>query len=136
MVKVPRIERFRGDYEQSWDKWILRFEAESKALATETAEDKRWWRDMLTVCTAGYAFTSMTKEIAENANTTCATIKRSLKTKYSGEVYKRHLSANLQDLKFRDQRVASHPKRHKESIYVILENNLVNPLPYHCRHHI
>ena len=50
MVRLPRIEKFRGDYEQSWDKWILRFEAECKALEIETAENKRW-RDILMVCT-------------------------------------------------------------------------------------
>ena len=101
MVKVPRIEKFRGDYEQSWDKWILRFEAECKALEIDTAENKKRWRDILTVCTDGDAFTNITTDIEGDINITYATIKRNIKTKYSGDAYKRHLTAKLRNHKFR-----------------------------------
>ena len=101
MVKVPRIEKFRGDYEQSWDKWIARFEAECKALEIDQAENKKKWKDVLTVCTDGEAFTSVTSDIEENAAVTYATIKGNLKTKYSADLYKRNLSTKLRNHKFR-----------------------------------
>ena len=69
MARVPLIEKFSGDYEQSWDKWILRFEAECKALEIETAENKRW-RDILTLCTDGDAFTSKRKRLKNRTQPT------------------------------------------------------------------
>ena len=101
MPKIPNIEKFKGDNNQSFSLWINKFEAQCSALDISGANDKKKWRDMLMVTTDGDAFSTVTSEISRDNNITYADLKGILVTKYTGDNYKRFLETKLRSLNFR-----------------------------------
>ena len=97
MPRIPAIERFRGDNEQSFGVWVAMLEAQMNAL--ETADDKR--RETLLCCLQRSAFATATAEITENNEITYDELKDALKTRYSGDDYKRPSEQRLRNLKFK-----------------------------------
>ena len=101
MPKIPNIAKFKGTNEQSFDQWIAMFEAQCGALEVVEDNNKKRWRNLLMVTTEGDAFATVTNEIARDNNITYGVFKDTLKTKYGGQDYKRHLQTKLRSLKFR-----------------------------------
>ena len=93
MPRIPVIDRFRGDNEQSFSTWILMFEAQMNALGT--ADDKK--RETLSCCLEKAAFsTATTATVANNDNE----LRQALQERYSGDEYKCALELKLRHLKF------------------------------------
>ena len=46
MPKIPKIEKFRGDNEQSFTTWIKQFEAQCIVLEVAQENDKKKWREI------------------------------------------------------------------------------------------
>ena len=60
MPSLPKIEKFKGDNQQSFKQWILMFEAQLTVLRTE--DEKK--RDTLLCLLEGNAFTRAAQYIA------------------------------------------------------------------------
>lgn len=99
MVKLPSIKKFRGDNTQSFSKWILMFEAECRALEISQAEHRKKWRNALLVSMENDAFIFTSLEISHN-NPNYDALVITLKDKYGGELYKRHIQTKLRSHKF------------------------------------
>ena len=100
MPKLPKIEKFRGDTEQSFATWIKQFEAQCVVLEVDQENEKKKWRDLLLVTTEGDAFETVSTAIVADANITYIVLKATLSTKYGGANYKRFLEMKLRSLKF------------------------------------
>ena len=59
MPKIPSMTKFKGDNEVSFNKWILRFEAQSDALDVENNKK----RQVLLCCLEDSAFTLASQRI-------------------------------------------------------------------------
>ena len=97
MPRIPAIERFRGDNEQSFSVLVAMLEAQMNAL--ERVDDKK--RETLLCCLERSAFAIATAETMENIEITYGQLKDALKTRYSGDDYKRSLEQRLRNLKFK-----------------------------------
>ena len=66
MPKIPNIEKFRGNSDQSFSQWIKRYEAQCIALEISEDDNKKKWKNVLLVCTEGDAFDFVMEKITEN----------------------------------------------------------------------
>ena len=96
MPKIPSMTKFKGDNEVSFNKWILRFEAQSDALDVENNKK----RQVLLCCLEDSAFTLASQRINTENDITYDNLKAALAEAFSGEDYKRTLETKLRNLKF------------------------------------
>ena len=71
MPSLPKVEKFKGDNRQSFNQWILMFEAQLTVL--ETADNKK--RETLLCLLDGNAFTTAAQYIARLNTATYAQVK-------------------------------------------------------------
>ena len=96
MPRLPAVEKFRGDFTQSYEHWIQEFQAHLTANGWE--EEKH--RDILLVCCEGAAFSTLINLLQQNAQANFEAMKNALRETYSGADYKRTLEVKLRNLKF------------------------------------
>ena len=96
MPRLPAVEKFRGDFTQSYDHWIQEFQAH--LTANDSEEDK--FRDILLVSCEGAAFSTLINLLQRNAQADFQAMKDALREAYSGADYKRTLEVKLRNLKF------------------------------------
>ena len=96
-MKIPKIQKFRGDNKQSWITWIAEFEAHAKALDVNPTK----WKDILLCSTESTAFTFIANKISEDNNITYDTLKAEMKTRFFGEDYRRTLENKFRELVFK-----------------------------------
>ena len=96
MPTFPKVEKFRGDNQQSFAQWILMFEAQLSVLGFE--DDKK--RETLLCLLDANAFTKATQYIAITNTTTYAQLKAELTRLFSGDDYKRSLETKLRTMVF------------------------------------
>ena len=96
MPKIPSIEKFKGDNEVSFNKWILQYEAQSDAFGVESNKK----RQILLCCLEDNAFTLASQRINAENDIMYDNLKAALAETFSGEDYKKTLEIKLRNLKF------------------------------------
>ena len=96
MPKFPKVEKFRGDNQQSFAQWILMFEAQLSVLEVEDAKK----RETLLCLLEANAFTKAAQYIASHDTANYAALKAELVRLFSGDDYKRSLETKLRNLVF------------------------------------
>ena len=96
MPRLPQVSKFRGDFTQSYEQWILEFEAQMKAIGCDNAKHK----DILICCCEDAAFSTLVNTLSADNTIDYAGLKAALKAKFCGEDYKRTLQTKLRNIKF------------------------------------
>ena len=96
MPKFPKVDKFRGDNQQSFSQWILMFEAQLTVLEIEN--DKK--RETLLCLLDSNAFTRAAQYIAATPTANYAQLKAELIRLFSGEDYRRSLETKMRTLVF------------------------------------
>ena len=60
MPRLPQVSKFRGDFTQSYEQWILEFEAHMKAIGCDNAKHK----DILICCCEDAAFSTLVNTLS------------------------------------------------------------------------
>ena len=96
MPRLPQINKFKGDYSQSFSQWISQFEAHLKANGSDEAK----YKDILLCCCEDAAFSAIMSEIGRDAAITYAGLKTVLSDKFTGNDYRRTLESKLRSTRF------------------------------------
>ena len=99
MPSLPKVDKFKGDNQQSFSQWILMFEAQLTVLDTE--ENKK--RETLLCLLESNAFTSAAQFIAGTPTANYTQLKAELTRLFSGDDYKRALETKMRTLNFTEQ---------------------------------
>ena len=86
MLSLPKVDKFKGDNQQSFQQWILMFEAQLTVLGGEN--DRK--REMLLCLLEGDAFSSAARYIATNGTATYAQLKAELEKLFRGIIISVH----------------------------------------------
>ena len=97
MRRIPAIEKFRGDNDQSFRIWLAMLEAQMQALGTEY--DKK--RETLLCCLEKAAFQLATATITADNEMTHDGLTTVMRERFCGSEYKRLLEVKLRNLKFK-----------------------------------
>ena len=133
MVKIPNINKFKGDNTSSFQDWRTQFEAQLNVYAIP--DDKK--NQVLLCCTEGAAFQTVSAYIAANPNANYTDTANHLRDKFTGEDYKRTLETKFRNMIFRkDNNVnvfANELRRTVKELYNITDQETLNSI---CINHV